>query len=216
VRACEAVQLFVERAAVAVPTFQVDERNVDRVSALCEMLDGLPLAIELSVVRLRSLGLDEMIQRLTYRLDLLRGAGPAFQQRQQTLRAVLDWSHNLLSASEQRLLRRLAIFQGDFDLDATEAVCSNQSLPQAETLIALTGLVEQSMVTRVEGSAGRYRLFESVRQYAWERLHVANEVVEFERRHRDWYAKVARTIRAAWWGPKQREMLDRLGFAGRG
>jgi non-specific serine/threonine protein kinase len=210
IRASEAVQLFVERAAVAVPTFQIDERNVDRVSVLCEMLDGLPLAIELAVVRLRSLGLDDMLERLTYRLDLLRGTGPAFRRQQQTLRAVLDWSHDLLGTAEQRLFRSLAVFQGDFDLNAVEVICSDPTLPGTAVLVALTGLVEQSLVSRVEGSGSRYRLLDTVRQYAWEKLRAANEVAQLERRHRDRYADFARAMRAAWWGPRQRQTLDQL------
>jgi non-specific serine/threonine protein kinase len=208
--ASEAVQLFAERAATALPTFRIDDGNAVDVGRLCDMLDGLPLAIELAAVRLRSLGLEAMTQRLTYRLDLLRGSGPAFKQRQQTLRAVLDWSHDLLNLSEQRLFRRLAVLPGTFDLEAAETICTDQELPRKEALLALTGLVEQSMVARVEGSEVRYRLLETVGQYAREKLEAADECVAFERRHRDRSADFARAMRAAWWGPSQRQTLDRL------
>jgi predicted ATPase/DNA-binding CsgD family transcriptional regulator len=172
----EAVALFVARAADA--GIRLDDRDATRqlVSDLCRHLDGIPLALELAAVRLRTIGLEELIERLSDRFALLSGGSRAALPRQQTLMAAIDWSHDLLSGQEAAVLRRLAVFPSDFALDAAEAVAAGPGVDQSAVLDLLSSLIEKSFLARL-GSAvsALYRFHETMREYGLLKLRDADE-----------------------------------------
>src|ERR1700704_1069119 len=160
----EAVALFVARAADA--GIPLEDTDITRklVSDLCRHLDGMPLALELAAVRLRTIGLKELIDRLSDRFALLTGGSRAALPRQQTLMATIDWSHDLLSGQEAAVLRRLAVFPSDFGLDAAEAVAAGTTIDQSSVLELLSSLIEKSFVARMPAAGiARYRLHETMR-----------------------------------------------------
>ena len=188
----ESVRLFATRAAQAAPGFELGGENADAVASLCHRLDGMPLAIELAAARVSVLTPAQIVERLDRSLDLLSAGPRTAMTRQQTLRATLAWSFELLKADEQILLRRLAVFAGGFGLDAAEDVSAEDPLRHSEAVAVLGRLIDKSLVHVEEGSEDRrYRLLETVRQYALERLEEAGERSAFERRHRDWYLALA-------------------------
>jgi predicted ATPase len=188
----ESVRLFTVRAGQAAPGFGLDDENAVAISALCHRLDGMPLAIELAAARVGALTPAQIVERLDDCLDLLSGGSRTALTRQQTLRATLAWSFDLLDADEQILLRRFAVFAGSFGLEAAEDICAEDPLQHYEGVALLGRLIDKSLV-HVEEAPGdhRYRLLETVRQYAAERLDEAGERGVFERRHRDWYVELA-------------------------
>jgi predicted ATPase/DNA-binding CsgD family transcriptional regulator len=172
----EAVALFLARSADA--GVQLDDSDVTRalVFELCRHLDGMPLALELAAVRLRTIGLEELIERLTDRFGLLTSGSRAALPRQQTLRATIDWSHDLLSGQEKAALRRLAVFPSVFGLDAAEAVAAGTTIDRSHVFELLSSLVEKSFVSRVPiAGLARYRLHETMREYGLLKLREANE-----------------------------------------
>ena len=172
----EAVLLFTDRAAAASGTFELTSSNQAAVVQLCRRLDGLPLAIELAAVRTRVLTAEQILDRLTDRFALLTGGGRAALPRQQTLRTTIDWSHDLLTAAEQTLLRRLCVFAGRFTVDDAEAVCAYGEGMAGQALDVLSALVDKSLVMKedVRGVAC-YRLHETMREYASLKLRDAAE-----------------------------------------
>jgi predicted ATPase/DNA-binding SARP family transcriptional activator len=188
----ESVRLFAARAGQAAPGFELDGENAAAVALLCHRLDGLPLAIELAAARVSVLTPAQIAERLDDSLDLLSAGSRTAVTRQQTLRATLAWSFDLLEADEQVLLRRLAVFAGSFGVEAAEDVCATEPLRRSEALTLLGRLIDKSLVHVEEGPGDRrYRLLETVRQYASERLQEAGERETFERLHRDWYLELA-------------------------
>ena len=172
----EAVALFVTRAADAGIRLEDTDATRQLVSDLCRRLDGMPLALELAAVRLRTIGLEELIARLSDRFALLIGGSRAALPRQQTLVATIDWSHDLLSADEAAVLRRLAVFPSDFALDAAEAVAAGVGIEPTSVLELLSSLIEKSFVSRLGAAASaRYRLHETMREYALIKLRDADE-----------------------------------------
>ncbi|TMH54013.1 MAG: adenylate/guanylate cyclase domain-containing protein [Betaproteobacteria bacterium] len=165
----EAARLFIDRALAAQPAFEISQQNAIAVAEVCHRLDGIPLAIELAAARVRALPVGTIASRLSDRLRLLAGGDRTALPRQQTLRALIDWSFDLLGEQERTLFRRLAVFAGGFTLEAAEAVSAVGDLANSDVLDVLTHLVEKSLVV-MEGESGRYRLLETVRQYAQERL----------------------------------------------
>jgi predicted ATPase/DNA-binding CsgD family transcriptional regulator len=207
----EAVSLFQERARASLPTFELTPDNRLAVARLCRHLDGIPLAIEFAAVRLRALSVDQVLDRLERQLDLPSATEVSRPARQQTLRATMDWSHELLTGPERLLWRRLAVFAGGFTLEAAERVCATGGLEPADLMGGLVGLVDRSIVNRVDqGGRPRYRLLETVRQYGLERLRAAGEEQALVERQRDWCAELARDAARRWWGPGQREVLALL------
>jgi predicted ATPase/DNA-binding CsgD family transcriptional regulator len=184
----EAVLLFAERAAAAAGSFQLAAANRAAVVSLCCRLDGLPLALELAAVRTRVLSVEQILDRLTDRFALLTGGGRAALPRHQTLRTTIDWSHDLLTAAEQTLLRRLCVFAGRFTLDDVEAVGTSPDVPAAHALDLLASLVDKSLVQK-EDADGRaaYRLHETMREYASLRLRAAGEDAAVELRFAEHY-----------------------------
>jgi predicted ATPase/DNA-binding CsgD family transcriptional regulator len=188
----DAARLFVERACKARSEFEVSDENAESVAAICNELDGLPLAIELAAARLRMLSAEQIASGVSDRFRLLTGGPRTALPRQRTLRASVDWSHELLSDHEQVLLRRLGVFAGGFTLDAGERVCAGDEIKRPGVLDLLGSLVDQSLVIAEERDAGmRYGLLETVRQYALERLVDAHEEEALRRRHRDHFLAFA-------------------------
>jgi predicted ATPase/class 3 adenylate cyclase len=204
-----AVQLFVDRAVAAQPSFRVTAENAPAVAEICRRLDGIPLALELAAARARSLTMETMAARLSDRFRLLTQGDRTALPRQQTLRACIDWSYDLLSETERSLLRRLAVFAGGFVLVAAEAVGADGEVGTVDVLDLLDRLVQKSLVEfDVEGD--RYRLLETVRQYAIERLEEAGEDAAARTRHLECQVTLAQ--RAFWklQGPEQRKWMLRL------
>ena len=193
----EAIELFTDRARHARPDFFVTDDNAAVVSEICARLDGLPLAIELAAARVRALSLAEILDSLHDRFRLLTGGARTAVRRQQTLRASVDWSHALLTEPERVLFRRLAAFLGGFDLDAAQAVAGSGGVERYQVLDQLTLLVDKSLVV-TDDSRGRtrYRLLETVRQYALEKLGESGEADAVRTRHRDYYTALAALLDA--------------------
>ncbi len=207
----ESVALLLDRAAAVQPSFELTRSNAAAVARLCARLDGLPLAIELAATRLRSLSVEQIIDRLDDRFHLLSRGDRAALSRQQTLRALIDWSYDLCTAQEQLLWARLSIFPGTFDLDAVEGICTNDDLDAAPVLDLLDDLVAKSVVAvRPGGERARYRLLETIRQYGREILAGREEEAELRRRHHDYYLALAEHTTDTWCGPGQAETLRRL------
>ena len=196
------------------PTFALTAENAAAVAELCRRLDGLPLAIELAAARVRLLRVEQIVARLNDRFRLLTGGSRTVQPRQQTLRAALDWSHDLLSKPEQTLLRRLSVFAGGFTLEAVEGICAGPELDAAQALDLLAQLVDKSMVLVETADPGapvaRYRLLESIREYCHERARAAGEVVWLRGRHQAWFLALAEEAQRRGGGPEQVAWLDRL------
>ncbi|MGB9252284.1 MAG: LuxR C-terminal-related transcriptional regulator [Mycobacterium sp.] len=193
----EAVELFSDRARRARPDFAITGHNAETVAEICRRLDGMPLAIELAAARVRALSLDEIVGSLHDRFRLLTGGARTAVRRQQTLRASVDWSHALLTEPERVLFRRLAAFMGGFDLDAAQAVAGTSEVERFQVLDQLSLLVDKSLVV-AENAVGRtrYRLLETVRQYALEKLGESGEADEARARHRDHYTTMAALLDA--------------------
>jgi predicted ATPase/class 3 adenylate cyclase/DNA-binding CsgD family transcriptional regulator len=188
----EAVELFTDRARLARRDFAVNDDNAAVVAEICARLDGLPLAIELAAARVRALSLAEILGSLHDQFRLLTGGARTAVRRQQTLRASVDWSHALLTEPERVLFRRLAAFMGGFDLEAAQAIAGGGDVARYQVLDQLSLLVDKSLVV-TDDSTGRtrYRLLETVRQYAQEKLGESGEADTVRTRHRDYYTKLA-------------------------
>jgi predicted ATPase/class 3 adenylate cyclase len=235
----EAVQLFLDRARTVAPSFAVTTQNAPAVAAVCHRLDGIPLAIELAAARVKALPVEKLNERLADMFRLLTGGSRTALPRQQTLRALIDWSYDLLSEPEQALLRRLSVFVGGWTLEAAEAVCGEegvgpwalgvgtdepaptaqgltpnaQRLTPDEVLDLLTSLVEKSLVLYEEREGeGRYRLLETVRQYARDRLLEAGEAAEARRRHLDFFFGLAREAALGPTAPERERAFTRAGL----
>ncbi|PBC36015.1 protein kinase [Rhodococcus sp. ACPA4] len=206
----DAVSLFAERAAAAVPGFVLTEENAETVGEICRRLDGLPLPIELAAARLRAMSLEQILERLTDRYTLLTRGSRGAPSRQHTLRLCIDWSFELCTASEQLVWARLAVFAGSFELDAAELVCS-ADLDLGELLDTLTSLVDKSILIREEyGSVVRFRMFETLREYGYEKLEQSDGALQLRRRHRDWYERLALEEEAEWISVRQLDWIARL------
>jgi predicted ATPase/DNA-binding NarL/FixJ family response regulator len=190
--ASEAVRLFAERAAATAPGFALTPANADTVAAICRSLDGIPLAIELAAARVRALSVEQIRMRVADRFGLLTTGDRAAAPRQQTLRAAIDWSHDLLTKREQALLRRLSVFAG-WSLEMAEQVCTDDLVPAAAILDTVAALVDKSLVVRDPEALGqaRFRMLDTIREYAAENLTSAGEATEIQHRFRDHTLAVA-------------------------
>ncbi|WP_079184617.1 BTAD domain-containing putative transcriptional regulator [Streptomyces uncialis] len=202
-----AVELFVERAAAAVPGFVLDADNAAAVSAICRRLDGIPLALELVAPRLRTLSPDELATRLDSRFTRPEVHARGLPARQRTLRAMLDWSWQLLTEDERTVLRRLSVHADGCTLPTAEAVCADRDLPTDRVPELLSRLVDRSLVVR---EAGRFRLLESVAAYCAERLADADETATLRTRFVRCHTELAEQQSALLRGPDQRRGLERL------
>ncbi|GAA0912249.1 BTAD domain-containing putative transcriptional regulator [Nonomuraea longicatena] len=206
-----AVRLFVARAAAAAPGFALDAGNAEAVREVCRRLDGIPLALELAAAKVHTLGVHEVSRRLDDRFRLLVGRRRDAPARQQTLRAVIDWSWSLLTEPERVLLRRLAVHHGGCTLESAEQVCAGEAMAAADVADVLGRLVDRSLVVMAnDGGRPRYRLLESIAAYSLERLREAGEHEVFKRRHRAHYTALAERGDRHLRGHDQRRWLRRL------
>ncbi len=207
-----AARLFVARAAAAAPGFALTPDNARAVARICRRLDGIPLALELAATRVRGLGILAVADRLDDRFRLLSAGLRGAPERQQTLRAVIDWSWGLLTGPERAVLRRLALFADAWSLAAAEAICAGDGVAAGDVPVLVARLVDRSLVGRVEAPAGvRYRLLESVAAYCLERLHVSGEYEPVQRRHRAYYAELSTRTEPSLFGHGQ--LFRQLGEA---
>ena len=210
-RAFEAVRLFVERAALSRPGFELTEENAPMVGQICAHLDGIPLAIELAAARLKSLPVDAIAARLDSRFRLLSGGTRTALSRHQTLRAAMQWSYDLLSEPERALLRALSVFAGGFTLDAAQVLGASDRVDEMDVLELLGRLVDKSMVQLEQaGGSARYRLLETVRDFVRVKLVEAGEADAARRRHAAFFLAFAERAEPELRGPRQASWLDRL------
>lgn len=195
----EAAQLFIDRARSAAADFTVTESTMPVVEEICRRVDGLALAIELAATRVRALSLQEIDKRLDARFRILRGGDRTALPRQQTLHALIDWSHELLNDVEKILFRRLAVFSGSFTLDAVTDICSNDDLDEYDAADVLLALVDKSLVV-ADGSTQRtrYRLLQSIQDYAIERIDEAHEGDSVSQCHATYFARFAESAYEEW------------------
>jgi predicted ATPase len=210
-RVSEAVRLFVDRARAFVPSFDVTPENAAALAKVCLRLDGIPLAVELAAARVRVLTIEQIATRLDDRFRLLTGGSRTAMRRQQTLRALIDWSYDLLSVEERILFRRLAVFAGGWTLEAAEAVCPGTGLKEDDVLDLLTALADKSLVVfEGQGEEKRYRFLETVRAYAGEKLFDFEEAALIRRQHCDWCLVLAEKAEPELFGPKTPIWIRRL------
>ncbi len=205
----EAVRLFRDRAASVRTGFEVTARNASAITSICHRLDGIPLALELAAARVRAMSVEQIAARLDDRFRLLTSSDRTALPRQQTLRALIDWSYDLLTEAERLVLQRLAVFAGGWTLEAAEAIGRGGTIEHDDVLDLLTRLVEKSLVV-VEADGDRYRLLETVQQYAAERLTQASDEGAARERHLRYYLELAEKTRPELIGPEQRAALARL------
>ena len=183
-RGYEAISLFVDRCSSYQPEFALTDENAADVVRICRRLDGVPLALELAAARVRVLSVAQVAKRLDDRFRLLTGGGRTVVARQQTLRALIDWSYDLLNDSERVLLRRISIFVRGWSLEAAEAVCAGEGIEREDILELLAHLVDKSLVVRLDrGGAARYGMLETIREYAREKLVDSGEAPILRQRH---------------------------------
>ncbi len=206
-----AVQLFVERAKLHKPSFALTEREAPAVADLVFRLEGIPLALELAAARVRSLSVADINKRLNDRYKILTGGDRTLQARQQTLRALVDWSYDLLEENEQVLLARLSVFAGGSDLAAIEAICSVEPLTPEDALDIVTSLVEKSLLRTEDGEDGaHYRMLETIRDYGREKLVFRDEQIATGVAHCDYFLTLAKASNRGLQGPDQAQWIRRV------
>ncbi|MGP3960675.1 ATP-binding protein [Nonomuraea sp. 3N208] len=207
----DAARLFADRAEAVLPGFTVTNENQDIVERICRRLDGLPLGIELAAVLLRALSVHQLLDRLDDRFRLLTARSTVAAPRHRTLRALIDWSHELCTEKERLLWARISVFRGSLDLEAAEAVCAGDGITRDEIVGLVVGLTEKSVLIGEEHPCGvRYRLLDTIRQYGRERLMASGQEEQLKRRYRDYYRELSREARAQLFGPAQVKLLNRL------
>jgi predicted ATPase/DNA-binding SARP family transcriptional activator len=207
---CEAVRLFNERATAVLSTFELSKDNVEVVAEICIRLDGLPLAIELAVTRIRVLTPQTLLTKLKNRLNLLKGGPHDLPERQQTLRSEIDWSHELLEPEERLIFMRLSVFPAGCTLDAAEAVCCMAG-EDLDVFSNLSSLAEKSLIRLVEGSwESRFRMLETIREYAREKLEGNGELEALEPRFATHFIRFAEQAEPELYGPNQIQWFNRI------
>jgi non-specific serine/threonine protein kinase len=196
-----AVRLFIDRAMQSLSTFQVTNANAPAIAQICYRLDGIPLAIELAAVRVKTLSVEKITERLDNRFLLLKGGLRTAVPRQQTLRSMIDWSHSLLSESEQILFQRLSVFAGGWTLEAAEEICSGNGLELVGILDLSAHLLEKSLAVMDEGAEVlRFHMLETIREYAVEKLKASGEEDVIRLRHAAYFSS-SNTEKVAWPSP---------------
>ncbi|MFF9899067.1 BTAD domain-containing putative transcriptional regulator [Streptomyces longispororuber] len=212
----EALRLLADRALASAPDLAVAAAHGDTARDLCRRLDGIPLAIELAAIRLATLSVEEILERLDDRFQVLAdvdtyGGATSASRYGRTLRGVVDWSHDLCTGSEQLLWARLSVFSGDFGLEAAETVCSGDGIDREEVVRLLSALVAKSILsTGRRASRTRYRMLETIRQYGRARLRERGQETALRRRHLDYYRSLAAAAATRWCGPEEVDWLARL------
>jgi len=209
---CPAVALFLQRAVAAKPDFELNRETAPAVAEICARLDGLPLAIELAAARVKVLSPSSMLTRLSSRLQLLTGGSRDLPQRQQTLRAAMDWSYDLLSAAEQKLFRRLSVFVGGCNLEGVEAVCDTKGDLDLDLLDGMASMVDKSLVQQAEPAKGesRFVMLETIREYALEKLEGSGEEALTKRAHAAYCLVLAEEEATEQSGAEGAEWLERF------
>lgn len=206
----DAIALFADRAAVAVPGFELTDQNKSTIAGICSRLEGLPLALELAAARLRAISPEQILDRLGDRYSLLTRGSRDAPQRQQTLSWSVGWSYDLCKPSEQELWARLSVFAGSFELQAAEDICDGDFAPE-DVLDLLSSLVDKSILTRTESDGVvRYRMLETLRDYGRERIDQTGELTGLRRKHAEWYRRLIIDAEADWISPQQVYWLKRL------
>jgi predicted ATPase/serine/threonine protein kinase len=211
---CPAVALFVQRAVAAKPDFELSLENAPTVAEICARLDGLPLAIELAAARVKILSPPLMLTRLASRLQVLTGGARDLPQRQQTLRAAIDWSYDLLTAAEQKLFRRLSVFAGGCNLEGVEAVCDTKGDLDLDLLDGMASMLDKSLVQKIEPTTGdsRFVMLETIREYALEKLEASGEQPLTKRAHAAYCLVLAEEEAAEESGSQTAEWQERFAF----
>ncbi len=207
----DSVRLFVDRAVAIKSDFQLTNANAPAVVQICQRVDGIPLALELAAARVKSLSVDDIAARLHNQFRLLTGGSRTALPRQQTLRALIDWSYNLLTEPERVLFRRLSVFAGGWTLEAAEQVCSGKGLALDEVVDVLDHLVSKSLVVAdTQDGATRYRMLETIRPYAREKLLESGEGEQLRDRHLDFFLELAEDAEPKLRGAEQLAWFNRL------
>jgi len=206
----DAVALFADRAAAAVPGFELTDENKDTVARICSRLDGLPLAIELATARLKAMSPQQILERLSSRYTLLNRGRRGAPARQQNLGWSIGWSYDLCTPAERQLWGRLSVFAGSFELEAAEDICGGDLSPD-ELVDLLSSLVDKSILVRTEASGViRFRLLETLRAFGRDKIEQTGEYYELRRRHHDWYQRLATDAEAEWFSSRQLQWYARL------
>jgi predicted ATPase/class 3 adenylate cyclase len=207
----EAPQLFLDRVALTRADFAPAAQDIGAIVRVCRRLDGIPLAIELAAARMQVLSIQQIAARLDEKFRLLTGGSRTAASRQRTLRGALDWSYDLLTLKERLLMRRLAVFAGSWTIEAAESICRDEGLDASEILDVLSQLVSKSLVImQPRADGGEFRMLETVREYAQERLDNADETVAVRTRHLHWYLDLAERAEKELGGADQATWLRRL------
>jgi predicted ATPase/DNA-binding SARP family transcriptional activator len=207
----EAVQLFVDRVSSSNPKWALTEQNEPAVARLCRRLDGIPLALELAAARVKILTVEEIVAKLDDRFDLLFSGSRTVMPRHQTLRAAIDWSYSLLQLAERTLLHRVSVFAGGWTLAAAESICAGDGIESCAVLTLLSHLIDKSLViVEPQGAESRYRLLETIRQYAAEKVRNSEEWSRISARHLDWFLQLAEQSDLAFSSPEQGFWFRRL------
>lgn len=207
----DAVRLFIDRAGTTEPSFAITLQNAAAVAQICQRLDGIPLALELAAARVKVLSAEQISKLLDDRFKLLTGGSRAALPRQQTLRALIDWSYRLLSGAERILFRRLAVFEGGWTLEAAQSVCGSDPILEEDILDLLIHLVDKSLVlVELQGDAARYRMMETIRQFAREKLLDSGEGARLRNRHLDYFLHWVEEVEPKLKGAEQLVWLTHL------
>jgi predicted ATPase/class 3 adenylate cyclase len=206
-----AVALFIDRAKAADRRFAPTDVNVETIAEICRQLDGIALAIELAAPRVKVLSVEQLATRLNERFRILTGGSRTALPRQQTMRALIDWSFDLLGENERTIFRRVAVFSGTFSIDAAGELCADERIEAWDVLDLLSSLVDKSLVaSELAGSEQRYRMLVSTRQYALERLERDGELETMQRAHAEYYARLAQRAHTLYYTTPTRRWLDTL------
>lgn len=203
----EAVRLFIERALAVNPAFRVNNENAPALAHICSQLDGIPLALELAAVRTKVLSLEKIRERLDDRFKLLTGGKRTALPRQQTLRALINWSFDLLSEKEKILWRRLSVFTDGWKLEDSENICADEILDTEEIFEITNQLIEKSVIIFLENTS-KYKMLETIRQYGIEKLFESNETSEFEKKHFMYFLEMCENAKPEFVGPRTKYWLD--------
>ena len=204
----EAVRLFVDRAVAIKNDFKITDSNANKVARLVSQLDGIPLAIELAAARVKVLTVEEIYEKLSNRFSLLTGGNRTALPRQKTLRAMIDWSYDLLSPSEKILFERLSVFSYGWNLDAAEEICSDEKIESYEILDLLSNLVDKSIViVKESGDENRFNMLETIRQYGSEKLNISEDKMKIQKKHFDVYSGFMDNAELKLNGDEQKEWL---------
>jgi predicted ATPase/class 3 adenylate cyclase len=206
----EAVRLFIARAVAVRPEFRVTNENAPAVAAICARLQGMPLAIELAAARVKLLSPEAILSRLEHQLNLLAAGARDLPARQQTLRGAIAWSYDILDEPDRRLLDRLSVFAGGFDLDAAEAIGGPSDEIGRDVLDGLMALADQSLIRAQDADPPRFQMLETIREFAAEMLEGRADAAEIRSRHRRWFLELAEVTAPRLAGPDQRALLEQL------